>query len=161
MSSSRVPERAPGPDEAGAEIFASSRWTAGNLLFPDRLLVTPRALLYRKRTWISSREEEIPWHKIASVSVARGLFFATLIVETTGGSRPIVVNGLRGAKADRARHVIAEWQGRGARRAPEPWVENGRGAPDPALEARFSRQTALLEEMVRLQREVLEELRRR
>jgi len=146
----------------GAAVFQSSRWTSGNRLFPDRLLVTPRGIVYRKRTWFSSREEEIPWAKVASVSVARGVVFGTLIVETSGGSRPIVVQGLWAGAAEDARERIASRLG--VRRGPAPSVREvgeGGGTDGGSVAWELGRQTALLEELVRGQREVLEELRRR
>ncbi len=158
MASSLLPDTAP----SSSEIFQSSRWTAGNLIFPDRLVVTPRGLMFRKRGWFSSREEEIPWEKIASVSVARGILFAMLIIETTGGSRPIEINGLGKGRADHARELIAAWQGRGSSKRETPFPGNGESSNNfNNLETQAARQVHLLEEMISLQKEILGELRRR
>ncbi len=88
-------------------VFQSSRLTAGNLLFPDRVIVEEHHVLYEKNGIVRRDKETIRYEQISSVSVRRGLLFAWLVIETTGGSRPIVVNGLWAGEAEAARAAIA------------------------------------------------------
>ena len=86
--------------------FQSSRLTAGNFLFPDRMVISETYVLYEKNGIVQRDKETIQFDQIASVSVRRGWFFAMLVLETTGGSRPIVLNGLWAAEAEVARSML-------------------------------------------------------
>ena len=86
--------------------FQSSRWTAGNVFFPDRMLVEGTHVLYQKNGLIKRDKETIRFEQISSVSVRRGWFFALLVLETTGGTRPIVLNGLWAGDAEAARAAL-------------------------------------------------------
>ncbi len=87
--------------------FQSSRLTAGNVFFPDRMIVEATHVLYEKNGLIKRDKETIRFEQISSVSVRRGWFFALLVLETTGGSRPIVLNGLWAGDAEAARSSLS------------------------------------------------------
>ncbi|HWA10891.1 MAG TPA: SHOCT domain-containing protein [Opitutaceae bacterium] len=76
------------------ETYRSSRWSAGNLFFPDSLTLSADSLRFCKRGLVGAREERISYKAIASLRVTSGLFLANLSVETSGGSQPIFINGL-------------------------------------------------------------------
>ena len=83
--------------------YRSSRLTKGNLFFPDRLVVYDDGIEFRKRGIIGGDEERIPFRQIASVSVRKGMLFADLMFETTGGTAPASLNGLWIGEAERAK----------------------------------------------------------
>lgn len=90
--------------------FKSSRWSAGNLFFPDSLTLASDGLLFRKRSLIGSREEHINYKAVASVRVKNGLFLANLSIETSGGSQPIFINGLWKSDAQQVQDLIRAYQ---------------------------------------------------
>ena len=84
-------------------IYQSSRWSKGNRLFPDRIALKSDAVVFKKRHLIGGEEETIRYEQIASVSVQRGVFFADVMFETTGGSEPVILTGLWRSTASRAK----------------------------------------------------------
>lgn len=74
--------------------YQSSRWSSGNLFFPDRLTLSRDGILFQKRAMFGSREERISYRAIASIRVTNGMFLSDISVETSGGSQPIYMNGL-------------------------------------------------------------------
>lgn len=90
--------------------FKSSRWSAGNLFFPDSLTLASDGMLFRKRGLIGSREEHINYKAVASVRVKNGLFLANLSIETSGGSQPIFINGLWKSDAQQVQNLIRAYQ---------------------------------------------------
>jgi hypothetical protein len=102
---------AAGPVEALPEkVFQSSRWSAGNLFFPDSLALASDGMLFRKRGLIGSREEHINYKAVASVRVKNGLLLANLSIETAGGSQPIFINGLWKSDAQEVQDLIRAYQ---------------------------------------------------
>ncbi len=74
-------------------VFSASRWTSGNRIFPTQVAVYPdRVVRYRPKL-IGHEEEIIPVRQVASVKISAGLLFADVLIETTGGSQPIVCHG--------------------------------------------------------------------
>lgn len=86
------------PPPAAAVIkrraYKSSRWSRGNLFFPDRLTVAEDGLHFRKGALFGSQEEHINYRAVASLRVTNGIFLANIDIETSGGSQPIHINGL-------------------------------------------------------------------
>jgi hypothetical protein len=89
--------------------FQSSRLK--QLIFPQQILVDKNHVLTRKRHfpafWIVN-EESIPLSKLASIQIVRGLLFSKLIIENSGGSYPIVIDGLWNNSAHEARGLLEE-----------------------------------------------------
>lgn len=86
---------APPPEMLGKRrTFRSSRWSSGNLFFPDRITIGADGLHFRKGALFGSQEEHIPYHAIASLRVDHGIFLSNLNIETSGGTQPIFLNGL-------------------------------------------------------------------
>ena len=83
-------------------MYQASRWTKGNFFFPDRLHLEAESIRFQKRQFIGGEEENIRYEQIASVSVQKGLLFADLLFETTGGSEPVFLNGMWGGQAESA-----------------------------------------------------------
>jgi hypothetical protein len=76
------------------KVYRSSRWSSGNLFFPDRLTLASDGLHFRKGALFGSSEENIAYRAIASLKVDNGIFLSDLTVETSGGSQPVFINGL-------------------------------------------------------------------
>ncbi len=71
------------------------------------MIVETNHVLYEKNGLIKRDKETIRFEQISSVSVRRGWFFANLVLETTGGTRPIVLNGLWAGEAEGARVTLS------------------------------------------------------
>jgi hypothetical protein len=87
-------------------VYQASRFTKGNGWFPDRIRLEAEAVVFEKRHLIGHEEESVRYQQIASVSIQRGLFFADLLFETTGGSAPVFLNGLWGSSAEAAKREL-------------------------------------------------------
>jgi hypothetical protein len=92
------------------EIFKASRWTGGNHLFPTVIEVSDRALTRRKRSWFSMDEISISITKVASIHIKTGIFWSTILIESSGGSDPMTSNGHRKADARRIKELVEELQ---------------------------------------------------
>jgi hypothetical protein len=97
-------------DSSPAEIFTASRWTQGNFFFPTRLTVSPQRVIRTKSRLFGSNEESIPISKVASVHISSGVFWAEIVIESTGGTDPITSHGHRKADAQRIRDLIETYQ---------------------------------------------------
>jgi hypothetical protein len=95
-----------------SEIFQASRWTKGNHLFSTVIEVTDTAVVRRKRSWFTVNEISIHLSKVASVRIDTGLFWADILVESTGGSDPLTSHGHRKADARRIKELIEAAQSR-------------------------------------------------
>ena len=93
-----------------ARVFTASRLTAGNLIFPTRIEVTPDRVSRIKPRFIGSAQASIPISKIASVSISTGLIFASIRIESTGGATPIISDGHTKGDAVRIRDLIHGYQ---------------------------------------------------
>jgi hypothetical protein len=97
-------------DSSGSETFAASRWTQGNFLFPTELVVSPQRVSRVKARLFGSNEESIPMSKVASVHISTGVFWAEIVIESTGGTDPITSHGHRKRDAQRIRDLIEMYQ---------------------------------------------------
>lgn len=88
------------------ETFTASRWTKGNLFFPTVIEVNDTAVIRQKPGMFSSNEMTIHLQKIASVHIEAGLFWADILIESTGGTDPIVSHGHRKDDARRIKQLI-------------------------------------------------------
>jgi hypothetical protein len=97
-------------DPSPSESFSASRWTQGNFFFPTRLVITPQRVARVKSRLFGSNEESIAMSKIASVHISTGVFWAEIVIESTGGTDPITSHGHRKADAQRIRDLIEKYQ---------------------------------------------------
>jgi hypothetical protein len=97
-------------DSSPVETFSASRWTHGNFLFPTRLVVSPQRVSRVKSRLFGSNEESIAMSKVASVHISTGVFWAEIVIESTGGTDPITSHGHRKADAQRIRELIEQYQ---------------------------------------------------
>jgi hypothetical protein len=94
------------------KTFQSSRWTSRNLFFPDALILASDGIIFRKGSLFGSSEEHINYDAVASFRINNGILFSNVSIETSGGSQPIVVNGLWKAEAKEIQDTIRVFQRR-------------------------------------------------
>ncbi len=92
------------------EFFKASRWSKGNHLFPAVLEVSPAGVTRYKQSMFGSDEIAISVAKIASVHIVAGPVFATILIESTGGTDPLRSNGHRKQDALRLKELIERAQ---------------------------------------------------
>ncbi len=97
-------------DPNSTETFAASRWTQGNFLFPTKLTINAQRVARVKSRFFGSNEESIPISKVASVHISTGVFWAEIVIESTGGTDPITSHGHRKSDAQRIRDLIESYQ---------------------------------------------------
>src|SRR5689334_2648973 len=95
---------------ATGDVFRASRWSRGNHLFPTQVLITPTSVVQYTARWIGRREETIHMAHIASVKIETGALLSNVLIETSGGSDPIVCHGHRTADATRMKSLIEQYQ---------------------------------------------------
>ena len=98
-------------------VFTASRLTAGNLLFPVRIEVSPERVTRVKPRLVGCDEESIPIPKVASVHIQTGLIWSDIRIDSTGGSSPIVSHGHTKDDAHAIRDLIERFQQGAAGRA--------------------------------------------
>jgi len=92
------------------KMYHSSRLTTGNMFFPDALVLVSDGIVFRKGSFFGSREEHINYKAVASFRITNGILFSTISIETSGGSQPIVVNGLWKSEAKEIQDIFREYQ---------------------------------------------------
>jgi hypothetical protein len=95
---------------ASGEVFRASRWSSGNHLFPTQVLITPTSVVHYTPRWIGRREETIHMAHVASVKIETGALLSNVLIETSGGSDPIVCHGHRKGDATRMKSLIEQYQ---------------------------------------------------
>jgi len=95
---------------APGDVFRASRLSAGNHLFPTQLLITTTSVVQHTPRWIGRRQETIHMAHVASVKVDTGVMLSNVLIETSGGSDPIVCHGHRKTDAVRMQALIERYQ---------------------------------------------------
>jgi hypothetical protein len=95
---------------APGDVFRASRWSRGNRLFPTQVLITPTSVVQYTPRWIGRREETIHMAHIASVKIETGVLLSDVLIETSGGSDPIVCHGHAKSDAARMKTLIEQYQ---------------------------------------------------
>jgi hypothetical protein len=90
--------------------FKASRLTSGNRIFPASVQVEGHQITYRKRRWFGSTEETINCEHISSLRAYHGMIFSSITIESSGGSQPIVINGLRKGDARKLEAAVKATQ---------------------------------------------------
>src|SRR5947207_5213989 len=115
---------------APGDVFRASRLSTGNHLFPTQVLITPSSVVQYKPRWIGRQEETIHMAHVASVRIDTKLLFSDVMIETSGGSDPILCHGHRKQDAAAMKGLIERYQTdyyRGGGRPP-----GGPVAPSPS-----------------------------
>ena len=92
------------------DVFRASRWSRGNRLLPTQVAITPTSVVQYTPRWIGKQEETIHMAHIASVKINTGLLLSNVLVETSGGSDPILCHGHRKGNAVRMKELIERYQ---------------------------------------------------
>jgi hypothetical protein len=100
------------------EALRASRLTTSNQLFPVQVAVFPERIARYKPRFFGHTEDSISTDQIASVKIQAGVAFADVVIDTTGGSPPIVIHGLWKKDAERLRHLIGAAQESRRKRVP-------------------------------------------
>jgi hypothetical protein len=89
-SATRQPE-----SEAAEELsFSSNILLGGGILTPDRLVLTDRSVVYRKRNsyLIGVDESSIPYRQVSSVEIERRIIDADIIIHGSGNKKIVAKN---------------------------------------------------------------------
>ena len=95
---------------AGPHVFRASRLSRGNLLFPTQVAVTPTSIVHFTPEFFGGREQSIHLAHVASVLIDRNLFFADVMIESSGGASPVRCHGHRKADAVAMKRLIEQFQ---------------------------------------------------
>jgi hypothetical protein len=92
------------------DVFVASRWTRGNRIFPTQVAITPTSVIRCKPQWLGREEHSIHISQVASVTIDTGLLFSDVIIETSGGSEPILCHGHRKGEAAHMKELVERYQ---------------------------------------------------
>ena len=95
---------------ADGDVFRASRWTRGNRLFPTQVAITPTSVIQHTPRWIGAHDESIHIAHVSSVSVDTHLFFADVLIHTSGGTDPIRCHGHTKTDAVEMKNLIERYQ---------------------------------------------------
>ena len=94
----------------GEHVFRASRWSRGNHLFPTQVAILPDSVVHYTPQWLGRREQSIHMAHVASVEVDTNLFFANVVIETSGGSEPVRCYGHKKRDAVEMKRLINQFQ---------------------------------------------------
>jgi len=92
------------------DVFRASRVSRGNRLFPTQDGITPTSVVQYKPRWIGKQEQTIHMAHVASVNIDTGAVLSDVLIETSGGSDPILCHGHRKRDAIRMKQLIERYQ---------------------------------------------------
>lgn len=94
----------------GEHVFRASRLSRGNLFFPAQVAVTPSSIVFYKPELVGGREQSMHLAHVASVLIDRNLFFADVMIESSGGASPVRCHGHRKRDAIALKQLIDRYQ---------------------------------------------------
>ncbi|MDL2716882.1 MAG: PH domain-containing protein [Acidobacteriota bacterium] len=94
------------PFSSSPPTLTASRLTVGNRLFPVQVAVFPERVALHKPRFFGHMENSISIDQIASVKIQASVVFADVVLDTTGGSPPLVIHGLFKKDAETLREQI-------------------------------------------------------
>ncbi len=74
-------------------VYIASRLAGSNLLLPTQVTITPDRVVRYKKRLIGSDQESISIAQIASVKIRTSLLWSDVVIESTGGSQPVIAHG--------------------------------------------------------------------
>lgn len=111
----------------GEHVFRASRLSRGNLLFPTQVSVTPTSVVHYTPELVGGREQSMHLAHVASVLIDRNLFFADVMIESSGGASPVRCHGHRKSDAIAMKQLIEQFQ--------SEYYRTRGGGPAPSGEA--------------------------
>ena len=94
----------------GPHVFRASRLSRGNLWFPTQVAVTPASIVHYTPQLVGGREQSMHLAHVASVAIDTNLFFADVMIESSGGASPVLCHGHRKSDAVKMKRLIEEFQ---------------------------------------------------
>lgn len=82
--------------------YVASRLSENNALFPDKIEINADHVVYYKGAIIGYKTTVINRKNIASVRVRKGLLFADIVIESTGGGTIVA----KGFTRDDAKEIV-------------------------------------------------------
>ena len=95
---------------AEGDVFRASRMSSGNHLFPTQVQISPTSVVQYTPRWIGRQEQTIHMAHVSSVNITTGMILSDVLIETSGGSDPIVCHGHRKADARSMKALIDRYQ---------------------------------------------------
>ncbi len=95
---------------AEGDVFRASRLSRGNHFFPTQVLITPTSVVHYTPEAFGRKEHSIHIVHVASVGIDTNFFFSDVIIETSGGTEPVLCHGHRKRDAIRMKHLIEQYQ---------------------------------------------------
>ena len=95
---------------AAGDVFRASRLSSGNHLFPTQVLITPTSVVHFTPRWFGKEEATIHMAHVASVKINTGMLLSKVLIETSGGSDPIICHGHRKSDAVQMKDLIERYQ---------------------------------------------------
>ena len=95
---------------APGDVFRASRLSSGNRIFPTQVAITPTSVVQFTPQWIGKVEETIHMAHVSSVKIDTGVLFSDVLIETSGGSHPILCHGHRKGDAVQMKALIERFQ---------------------------------------------------
>ena len=95
---------------AEGDVFRASRLSSGNHLFPTQVLITPTSVVQYTPRWIGRQEQTIHMAHVSSVNIETGMILSDVLIETSGGSDPILCHGHRKGDARSMKALIDRYQ---------------------------------------------------
>jgi hypothetical protein len=92
------------------DVFRASRLSRGNRLFPTQVGITPTSVVQYQPRWIGKQEEVIHMAHIASVKIDTGALLSNVLIESSGGTDPILCHGHTKGDAVRMKALIERYQ---------------------------------------------------
>ena len=90
------------------ETFVASRLTAGNRIFPSKIIIDNLSVTLKVPGFFSGNEKTIPYSRISSVDIdCPFVGYSTIIIETTGEGS-IVAHGFTKNEVVRIKELILE-----------------------------------------------------
>ncbi len=99
-----------GRPRPGDHVFLASRWTKGNRIFPSQVIITPTSVTMFKPQWIGKIEESLHMAHVASIKIDTNLMFSRVLIETSGGQDPVILEGHTKGDAVEMKRMIEEYQ---------------------------------------------------
>jgi hypothetical protein len=94
----------------GEHVFRASRWSRGNHVFPTQVAVTPTSVVHYTPRWFGRHEQSIHMAHVASVRIDTNLFFSNVMIESTGGTSPVLCHGHHKRDAIGMKELIEQYQ---------------------------------------------------
>jgi hypothetical protein len=110
-------------------VFVASRLTRGNRVFPTQVAIGPASVIQCKPQWFGREEQSIHISHVSSVTIDTGVMFSDVIIETSGGSEPILCHGHTKSDAARMKELIDNMQNEHPR---DPLAPDAREGEPPA-----------------------------